>query len=347
MDDSNQSQGVGSPQSMEEVKSQLDTQSETLSERAKTADERLNKFFGELKETPKVEENQPEPTPSSKDQKTEPEIKPTEEKTVVSDNGQKADDSSDQESTNPRTTKRIQELLEENKRLKEEHNQPQTPSSVFDNIPQVPPVNYGVPQVLPVQQFPNLTAQQVGQIQRNFVMPDGTVDIDGMNRALNQADSQALAANQQAQLALRQAQEAQRRIAEYEQTQEVKEAHAKFPELDPYNEKFDQNFFNLVRDRLVTNIGAKKKATLAEVATDIKKVYSTRASEKEIQKAREEAVNEYKTAQAARKQGPIETSKGEPREQSAGTQEELRERTRRGDPFALDERMKRAGIISN
>lgn len=269
-------------------------------------------------------------------------------------------------STNERTQKRIQELLEENKKLK----QRTSGGSVFDDIrsgqrqnviptqlvnpigpyPQALP--QAIPQISPIvppyvpQAFPNLNQTQVDQIAQQFVDQEGNVDIGKLNSTLSTANRRAQLAEANAQAATVASRQAQQRVEKFEEDQQVREAHAQVPEIDHNNEKFDQELFGLVRDRLLSNFYAGKTEQLVDVAKELRQFkQATSATQVDLDQVKNQAIEEYKQSLSARDQGPIASGKGESR--TAVSDQELSLRTRKGgvDNQATRERMRKIGII--
>ena len=358
-------------QGKEEMIAEVQQQAKDLEQRDLTTGERLDKFFNqpgarygeEQTSSPqRAESKQPEPVPSS--EQTKP------EQAQQSEGEKPRDDYALPDGVSERTKEQFNKLLEENRRLKQEKKQygssvfdefrkgqaaPQQPqvdpslaqaTGVVPQVPQIPQITLPYPGTTQPQanQFGGLSQQQVDTITQQFVASDGTVDIQGLNHALVTANQRALAAERQAQLAAIQARQARENIERFEEDQQVREAHAEVPEIDPSSKHFDQDLFELVRDRLLKNMWDGKKERLVDVAKAIKKFKVTTAPVN-VEKAKEEAVTQYKQAQAARDQMPLESGVGQQRTMSF---EDARKVTRRGglDNPALDERMRRAGIIS-
>ncbi len=210
-------------------------------------------------------------------------------------------------------------------------------SNVFETFR---PQQTGQTQPQVTAQFPNLTNQEVANITSQFVDENGNVDINGLNTALQTA-------NRQSQEAVARAHQAEERLMRYEETQQVREAHSQHPELDPKAKTFDPRFFDLVRDRLLRNMWEGRQQSLLDVANDIRKFYQP-AKPVNLDKVKEEAVTQYKEAQEARIQGPLESGKGEQRTPGL-TDSEMREKTRTENPFrnspTLEERLRNVGVI--
>lgn len=313
MDDVKQSQGTGEvkPEVSEKL-AEMKQESQTLAERSKTVSERLEK----LTQPAAV---QPEPMPSSN--QTPEGVKPP--------SGLKTQNEEQPlpESASDRTKEQFQKLLEENRKLKEERRKA-AGTSVFDALrPQeVPGVD--------MSQFGNVNPQTATQITQDFIGPDG-VDVDGLNRALKTA-------NDRAYLAELEASRAAQRIQQFDERQQVREAHTAFPELDPQNEeRFDPNFYDLVALKIAKS---GMKLSLSQAAAEVKQTYTPTNSSVNLDKVRDEAITQYKQSLSKRDQQPFSTSQGEPR--VVETSQELRDRTRKGDAYALDERLRKLGLIS-
>lgn len=296
---------------VQETLSEMRDQAQTIADRSKTVDQRLEQLT-QTQEVAEPQGTEPEPMPSSNQTQTDTQ----DEKRVALEN-----------SKNPeRTAEYIERLQEENRRLKEQRRR-EAGESVFDSLraPQQPVVDFS--------QFGNLNTQQASQITQNFVAPDGTVDIDGLNKALQLANDRSTLAETEARMT-------RERLQQFDERQQVREAHRDFPELDPSKpDSFDPNFYDLVALRIAKS---GMKLTLAEAAQEVKKTYNA-PSPANLDKVRDEAINQYKTSLQKRDQAPFSTSQGEPR--TVETQNELREKTRKGDPFALDKRLRDLGLI--
>lgn len=277
---------------------------------------------------PAEQVNQPEPTPSSDQTQTEG-TEPNEEALAL------------ENSKNPERTKsyidKLKRELEEARSVKPTQSSVDYGSSVFDSFR--PAVNEVSESVLP-QPTQFLNPNQVNSIQSQFVDQEGNVDINGLNRALNEANQTAYQAQQQAQ-------KAQQTIERYEETQQVREAHEAFKWLDPKNKEFDPQKFELVRDRLLREkYYGGKNITLFDAARTIEEAIGGRSNPPmNVDQLKSEAVAQFKQAQTVKQQqGPVEQGRGESRVSEVDNQE-LRERTRKGDQAAIRQRLINAGII--
>lgn len=314
MDDVKQSQGTEEVKpEVQEKLAEMKQESQTLAERSKTVSERLDRLT-----QPQAAAVQPEPMPSSNQtpEETRPEPKPQ---------AQDQEQSPLPESASDRTKEEFKKILEENRRLKEERRK-SAGTSVFDSLrpTEVPNVD--------MSQFGRVHPQTATPATQDFIGPDG-VDVDGLNKALRSA-------NDRATLAEIEASHAAQRIQQLDERQQVREAHSSFPELDPVNEeKFDPNFYDLVALKIAKS---GMKLGLVQAAMEVKKTY-TPSNQVNLDKVRDEAISQYKQNLSKRDQQPFSTSQGESRVVETST--ELRERTRKGDAYALDERLRKLGLI--
>lgn len=227
-----------------------------------------------------------------------------------------------------RTRQQFEKLKEENRKLKSQVGGSQYGKSVFDSFRQPQ-----VPQPVPAaENFQFLNQKQVDTIADQFVDSDGNVDINGLNKALHDADVRAKKAEERVM-------SVEDRLMRLEETRQAREAHAAHPELDPSSSNFDPSFFELVRDRALRNMYEGKQEELIDIASTIKKMYN----KVDTTKAKQEAVKQYQESLAKKSSGaPVESGKGAER-QTTGTLDELRQRTRGGDISAIKARLKALG----
>lgn len=174
-----------------------------------------------------------------------------------------------------------------------------------------------------LREYEHLLPANKPQSTESYVDSDGTVDIDRLNRDLVQAKSSA---EQALQIAQRQKEEVEER-----------EAYSKHPWLNPNSPQFDQQGYDLVVDRVVRKRFMEgNNVSLSDIASEVTSIYKPATSQ---------AAEQYQQSQVAKAQtAPIVPGKGQPRETTAD-HETLRSRTQQGDSSAIQERLKRAGII--
>lgn len=225
-----------------------------------------------------------------------------------------------------RTKAEFEKLKEHNKKLAEENallKGPQRPkeTSVLDGI-------------LPIPQTQNyLQPGQAEQIAQSYVDSDGYVDVDAVQKAIATANKAAKDANDRAQ-------RVEERVARYEQNDEVKKAHSMFPALDPYNENFDQKFYDLVRNELLGQM-VKGEQDLVKAAKKVKTDLYDPDSIKAQIKATEEAQQKQKVTQKV--QATANPGQTKSNLSSSGEQAELVSGTIKGDRDALYKRLQASG----
>lgn len=210
----------------------------------------------EVQETPQGEE-QPEELSASKD----PAEDPTEE----------TPEDELPEGTKERTREQFEKLKKSNAELKAELEQRKQLPSVLDylNTPNVPEVKQEVKQQY-MQPPQPLTQPQIELPQEpQLVDENGYIDADALKRELDEAKQ----ARREAEEARRQALMAQERIAKYEQTSEEAKLYQAYPELDPYNEAFNQDAYELVRNELTSQIVNTGKRDALQAAEKMSKYF--------------------------------------------------------------------------
>lgn len=223
------------------------------------------------------------------------------------------------EDASERTREQFEKLKASNQKLKQELERTAQGDSVFDSFRN------------PKQSAPVQSGQSVAEPQSSAsIEEDGSVDINKLNATLTDAQQRALRAEQRAS-------QTEERIMRFEETRQAEDAHKEYPQLDPApgNDKFDSNFFDLVKDRLLSNMYSGKQETLVQAAKNIANVYK---GTENVGQAKEEAVKEFKQSQSQTEHGPVEVGQGESRQTKTDT-EDLRTRTRMGDKNALKERL--------
>jgi len=226
------------------------------------------------------------------------------------------------EGTKERTAKEFDKLKKANQELKAklDAKQAEKKQSVLDSLrPQgvVPPVAPIAPQ------------QQVKQEAKldDFVDAEGYVDTARLKDSLKKAEAEA----QQARIV---AQRASQEVARYTETEEMRRVHADYPSLNPESKDFDPTFFDLVRDRVISQM-TRGKQDVHLAADEISKLYKS-----DTKKAEEEA-NEKNQATATAKEQINASGSSAP---NRGTShEDLVRGTMQGDRKAMYERMKKAG----
>jgi len=319
----------------EEAKVAAKDKLDSVVERSKTAEDRLDKYF---------EQQGPAPEPMPSSNKTE---EPT-----STDETPAGDEAEDElvlpDNASERTKTQFEKLKQRNAELAKEkadlesripkEEEASNGESVFDGFypreaqtPQAPVEPVGTPQV----NAPYLNPLQVQNIAASYVDAEGNVDLVKFNEAIARSNNVAFEAQ-------RRAQSVEEKLARISQKEQEREAYAQYPEIDPQNRaKFDKELFEMTRDRLLRNMYNGKEERLVDVVKSIRTRYNPPV---DVQKAKEQAVSEYQQSQSKRNQEPFESGRGE---ETKTDYEDLRRRTRTkgeiGDK-ALSERLKALGI---
>lgn len=216
-------------------------------------------------------------------------------------------------SKNPERTKAYIDKLKA--QLKEKEAQtPTRPSLLEAYMTQAPQV---VPPVQPVQ------TPQV-QEQRQWVSEDGVFNASELDKRLSEVEE----ARKRAEAAERKAQETAERVARFEIDTQKKALYQEYPELDPSNEKFNEEAYDLVKKELLDQMVTTGQQNAVKAASKMSKYFRTAEPKNtEVLVQRAQATQGYTVAR---------TSK-------SSVDPDLRKRSMT-DPEAMEERMRRAGI---
>jgi len=257
-------------------------------------------------------EEQPEEMPASEEPTEEPQEETQEDELP--------------EDAKERTREQFEKLKAHNKQLAEENKQlkgnSQPIPSVLDYLTpaQVPQAQ----QFAPPQQFAQSTPQQEQQPEPQLVDENGYVNADVLRRELDEAKQ----ARKKAEEAEKRAMEAEGRISRFEQDAETKKLYDAYPELDPLNENFNQDAYNLVKNELTGQIVNTGKRDAMKAALNMSKYF--RQETKPTNQRVIEQRNQVSTPGATQKR-PASTDF-----------EDLKKRSRY-DADALFERLERSG----
>lgn len=232
------------------------------------------------------------------------------------------------EDVKERTKKEFEKLKASNAELKRQLESQQQIPSVLDypgfNVPEVKPEVRQQYMQPAIPQYNFQQPQQLLQQEQKLVDDQGYVNAEVLQSQLNKLEE----ARKRAEEAERRSMEAQQRIAKFEQTAEEKALYAEFPELDPLNESFNRDAYDLVKNELTSQIINTGKRNAIIAAQKMSKYF--RSQEPSNQRVIEQ-----------RKQ--VSTVSGSQPRQTGTDLEELRLRSRK-DPNAVAERLKRLGM---
>lgn len=242
-----------------------------------------------------------------------------------------------------RTKEQFDKLTQSNQELKKERDEYKNIlESLRPNSPNTPQEKQEPPSVQApsANQYSHLNQQQVDSITDNFVDDNGYVDVRKLNQFLQDTNQRAIRAEQAAQQAR---QESRRTVQDFEESNTVKQAHEKYPELDPKSDSFNEEFYDSVRNELVGQMLSGKKEDLLQAASKWhKRMYGPeKKAQKEKEKQEEAQRQEGQQARAAINTTPTGGAKNR---MSMADHDNLVYRTRKGDRNALKERLERSGF---
>lgn len=253
-----------------------------------------------------AEEKPPEVVPASK--------KPAEPKEVIP------------EGSSDRTKEQFDKLKKKNKELSDKLKKAGAePVSVLDSLEPKPVP----PRVQPrAGQYPYLTKQQQGEVKQGLVDKEGYVDVALLNQRLQQANAEAARAKQEVR-------QVRKEVRGIEESRQVREAHEKYPQLDPKSEVFNQKFYDLVRNELIGQMmkGKRDLMVAAERVSNLLQPNKDKAEKEQKAETKKEQTEQINATGKA-KQGAY----------TSADQDRLVEGTMRGKKGALAERLNRAGI---
>jgi len=257
-----------------------------------------------------------------------------------------------------RTAEQIEKLTTHNKQLKEENTaliEDKVEEIIKPNVmeslrpPEETPYRELTPQL--VRQVdevtPDLKQPQVEDVYAKLIDKDGYIDPDLLIKTLRDANESARQANIRAEQAGREAQEAKAETRktkrDFEESKEVRLVHKKYPQINPHNEDFNENFWDDVRKEIATAPILKGTTPSFMEAADLvwNARYAPKEVEEEVKKKDKEKIEE---AENAKKQINASAPTGRPSSYYAKSEDEaLRQATIYGKKGALAERLRRIG----
>lgn len=223
-----------------------------------------------------------------------------------------------------RTQEQFEKLKQSNQELKEKLEKLETSEeaqSVLDSLK---------PKAMPQMPDLDLPDSEKKKEEPRLIDERGYVDGQLLEKNLTQAQKRALEAE-------RRAKEVQEKLVRYEETQQTREAHKEFPQLDPNGKNFDKSFYKLVRNELIGQMVEGKK-DLVKAARDVSKIYQP--------EAKEETPAETEAQKAEKKEQINSGTRSAPRGAAYSDldEQQLAAATRQGKKGALAERLRRAGL---
>lgn len=264
-------------------------------------------------QNPETEGQLVEPMPSSE----EPTDIQTDQEEILDENVEQEPQLPD--GASERTAQEFEKLKQANKELKKQLalKEPEQPRrSVLEDLTPQPQDSY-------------LSQQQVENIAEGLVDDQGYVDVNLLNRSIQEANERA----RQAEL---KAQAAQENYEKFELSQIMEKVHQKYPAIDPYSPEFDQRAFKLVKNEMIGQMMKGMKDPMLAAKTVFEELYTPISKTKVQEEQRKQTVAKRDQANA------ITTTS--PRTTQGVDHDRLVSGTRAGDRSALYERLKRSGF---
>jgi hypothetical protein len=223
-----------------------------------------------------------------------------------------------------RTTEQFEKLTKANQELKAELEKAKQAreESVLDSLKPkaMNPDFAGIPG-LPG----NLTPSE----KKKLIDESGYLNADVLEQTIAEANKRAEQAEKDAKMA-------RDNFVKYEETQQTKAAHEKYPELDPHSDSFDKDYYDLVKNEVFVQM-ARGEKDLLKAAAKIKKLYQSKVVEDKKAVVQEDQTDQKQQINAGKassnRSGAYETT----------DDSDLIRATRKGKKGALAERLKRAG----
>lgn len=234
------------------------------------------------------------------------------------------------DSTNERTKQEFEKLKETNKELKKERD---SYKNVLDSLKPDKPITPPAPNIPPASNYSHLDQNKVNEIAKSLVDDNGMVDMNKLTSMLVEANTRAANAEHEAKSAR---QESKKTLEDFEETELMRKVHNKFPEIDPKNDKFNEELYDSVRNELVGQMLRGEKEDIWKATEK----WHVRMFGKAVPK---EAVKKEKEANEARKAISQTPSGAATNRYSTADHDDLVRRTRLGDKNALKERLERSG----
>jgi len=192
-------------------------------------------------------------------------------KQVVEESKEEIKEEVVQETPKDRTAEQFAKLTEHNKQLSEEVKVLR--ENVLESLK--PKTQDFTPQVVEKidESVKELGQDKVDDVFADLIDENGYLDDKMLKSTLTQLVNDAKLARKEAEEARRKAEEADRKSTEkfnsIEENKEVKRVHKKYPQIDPNNKEFNEDFWDDVRKELATAPILRGEALTFEEAADL------------------------------------------------------------------------------
>jgi hypothetical protein len=236
------------------------------------------------------------------------------------------------EEVKERTKAEFEKLKEANRLLKQEleASRPK-PQSVLESLrPQGGQVDKKEIATL-IEDNTDLKGNEVDDVIKQLVDEDNYLDTDKLKKVLADNSRKMSMAEQRAAKAEEVAQMASEKVTKFEETEQMKRVYQEFPTLNPESENFDERFFQLVRNEMIGQLMENGQQDLTTATKKVMDIY--RHGEAEAKKL------EAATTQREQASAGVSAAQGK----ADLNQEDLVNRTKKGDREAIYARLQAAG----
>lgn len=236
------------------------------------------------------------------------------------------------EEVKERTKAEFEKLKEANRLLKQEleASRPK-PQSVLESLrPQGGQVDKKEIATL-IEDNTNLKGNEIDDVIKQLVDEDNYLDTDKLKKVLADNSRKMSMAEQRAAKAEEVAKMASEKVTKFEETEQMKRVYQEFPTLNPESENFDERFFQLVRNEMIGQLMENGQQDLTAATKKVMEIY--RPGEAEAKKL------EAATTQREQASAGVSAAQGK----ADLNQEDLINRTKKGDREAIYARLQAAG----
>jgi hypothetical protein len=236
------------------------------------------------------------------------------------------------EEVKERTKAEFEKLKEANRLLKQEleASRPK-PQSVLESLrPQGGQVDKKEIATL-IEDNTDLKGSEVDDVIKQLVDEDNYLDTDKLKKVLADNSRKMSMAEQRAAKAEEVAKMASEKVTKFEETEQMKRVYQEFPTLNPESENFDERFFQLVRNEMIGQLMENGQQDLTAATKKVMDIY--RPGEAEAKKL------EAATTQREQASAGVSAAQGK----ADLNQEDLVNRTKKGDREAIYARLQAAG----
>lgn len=190
-------------------------------------------------------------------------------------------------SKNPeRTKKYIDKIKDEKKQLQDVLESLSPVNNLPEPSEEAPKPQQDIPAA---NNYDNLSQQEVQNIYDKLIDANGYVDVNLLKQSLKEADDRARKAEETAKQVTQNMSAMMNYIQNSEDRRMVKEAHAAYPQLDPNSPEFDQDFYDDVKDKVLTAKITTGRVDLVGIAEGVARKYQRMGITREQKERQQQA----------------------------------------------------------